>query len=87
MVLGAIEAVHYGPAWLAGFATVIALGEIPVVLVLQAHRLIQIDRLLAPAQLQQPRLLEPDAILQKTAKIAVGFMRCTIDSQKSDLTV
>ncbi len=37
VVLGAIEAAHYGPAWLAGIATVIALGEILVVLVLRAH--------------------------------------------------
>ena len=36
-VLGAIEAAHYGPAWLAAIAGVIALGEMLIVLVLRAH--------------------------------------------------
>jgi len=36
-VLGAIEAANYGPVWLAIVATVIALGEVVIVLVLRAH--------------------------------------------------
>jgi membrane-associated phospholipid phosphatase len=36
-VLGAIEAVHFGPAWLAVIAAVIALAEMLIVLVLRAH--------------------------------------------------
>ena len=36
-VLGAIEAAQFGPAWLAVLATVVALGEMLVVLVLRAH--------------------------------------------------
>lgn len=36
-VLGAIEAANYGPPWLAIVATIIALGEVLVVLVLRAH--------------------------------------------------
>jgi len=36
-VLGAIEAAHYGPAWLAVVVAAIALGEIMIVLVLRAH--------------------------------------------------
>lgn len=36
-VLGAIEAAHYGPAWLAVIAGIIALGEMLIVLVLRAH--------------------------------------------------
>jgi membrane-associated phospholipid phosphatase len=36
-VLGAIEAAHFGPAWLAVVAAVIALGEMLIVLVLRAH--------------------------------------------------
>ena len=36
-VLGAIEAAHFGPTWLAVLAAVIALGEMLVVLVLRAH--------------------------------------------------
>jgi membrane-associated phospholipid phosphatase len=35
--LGAIEAVHFGPPWLAVIAASIALGEILIVLVLRAH--------------------------------------------------
>jgi hypothetical protein len=37
VVLGAIEAAHFGPVWLAVIVAVIALGEIVVVLVLRAH--------------------------------------------------
>jgi membrane-associated phospholipid phosphatase len=36
-VLGAIEVAHFGPAWLAVIAVVIALGEMVIVLVLRAH--------------------------------------------------
>jgi len=36
-VLGAIEAAHFGPPWLAVIAVVIALGEMVIVLVLRAH--------------------------------------------------
>jgi len=36
-VLGAIEAAHYGPLWLAVPVAVIALGEMVTVLVLRAH--------------------------------------------------
>ena len=36
-VLGAIEAAHFGPIWLAVLAAVIALGEMLIVLVLRAH--------------------------------------------------
>jgi membrane-associated phospholipid phosphatase len=36
-VLGAIEAAHFGPAWLAAIAAAIALGEMLIVLVLRAH--------------------------------------------------
>ena len=36
-VLGAIEAAHFAPAWLAVIAGVIALGEVIIVLVLRAH--------------------------------------------------
>jgi membrane-associated phospholipid phosphatase len=36
-VLGAIEAAHYGPMWLAIIAAFIALGEMVTVLVLRAH--------------------------------------------------
>ena len=36
-VLGAIEAAHFGPPWLAAIAVVIALGEMVIVLVLRAH--------------------------------------------------
>jgi len=36
-VLGAIEAAHFGPPWLAVIAVVIALGEMAIVLVLRAH--------------------------------------------------
>jgi membrane-associated phospholipid phosphatase len=36
-VLGAIEAAHFGPAWLAVIAACIALGEMLIVLVLRAH--------------------------------------------------
>jgi membrane-associated phospholipid phosphatase len=36
-VLGAIEAAHLGPTWLAVIAAVIALGEMVIVLVLRAH--------------------------------------------------
>lgn len=36
-VLGALEAANYGPTWLAICATIIALGEVLVVLVLRAH--------------------------------------------------
>jgi len=36
-VLGAIEAAQFGPTWLAVLATVIALGEMLIVLVLRAH--------------------------------------------------
>jgi membrane-associated phospholipid phosphatase len=36
-VLGAVEAAHFGPTWLAVLAAVIALGEMLVVLVLRAH--------------------------------------------------
>ena len=36
-VLGAIEAAHFGPAWLAVMAAAIALGEMLIVLVLRAH--------------------------------------------------
>jgi membrane-associated phospholipid phosphatase len=36
-VLGAIEAAHFGPAWLGVVAACIALGEMLVVLVLRAH--------------------------------------------------
>jgi membrane-associated phospholipid phosphatase len=36
-VLGALEAANYGPTWLAIVATIIALGEVLVVLVLRAH--------------------------------------------------
>jgi len=36
-VLGAIEAAHYGPSWLAAIAALIALGEMLIVLVLRAH--------------------------------------------------
>ena len=36
-VLGAIEAAHFGPTWLAVLAAVIALGEMLIVLVLRAH--------------------------------------------------
>ena len=36
-VLGAIEAAHFGPPWLAVIAAVIALGEMVIVLVLRAH--------------------------------------------------
>src|SRR5437016_7619376 len=36
-VLGAIEAAHFGPTWLALLAAVIALGEMLIVLVLRAH--------------------------------------------------
>jgi hypothetical protein len=36
-VLGAIEAAHLGPVWLAAIAAAIALGEMLMVLVLRAH--------------------------------------------------
>lgn len=36
-VLGAIEAAHHGPLWLAILAAVIAFGEVVIVLVLRAH--------------------------------------------------
>ena len=36
-VLGAIEAAHFGPAWLGVMAGCIALGEMLIVLVLRAH--------------------------------------------------
>jgi len=36
-VLGAIEAAHFAPAWLAVVAGAIALGEVIIVLVLRAH--------------------------------------------------
>lgn len=36
-VLGAIEAAHFGPTWLAVIAACVALGEILIVLVLRAH--------------------------------------------------
>ena len=36
-VLGAIEAAHFGPPWLAVVAASIALGEMLIVLVLRAH--------------------------------------------------
>jgi membrane-associated phospholipid phosphatase len=36
-VLGAIEAAHFGPVWLAIVAAAIALGEVLIVLVLRAH--------------------------------------------------
>jgi hypothetical protein len=36
-VLGAIEAAHFGPTWLAVLAAIIALGEMLIVLVLRAH--------------------------------------------------
>jgi membrane-associated phospholipid phosphatase len=36
-VLGAIEAANLGPLWLAVLATVVALGEMVIVLVLRAH--------------------------------------------------
>lgn len=36
-VLGAIEAAHFGPLWLAIVAAAIALGEMVIVLVLRAH--------------------------------------------------
>ena len=36
-VLGAIEAAHFGPPWLAVAAAIIALGEALVVLILRAH--------------------------------------------------
>ena len=36
-VLGAIEAAHLGPPWLAAIAALIALGEMLIVLVLRAH--------------------------------------------------
>jgi membrane-associated phospholipid phosphatase len=36
-MLGAIEAAHYGPLWLAIAVAVIALGEMLIVLVLRAH--------------------------------------------------
>jgi membrane-associated phospholipid phosphatase len=36
-VLGAIEAAHFGPAWLGVTAACIALGEMVIVLVLRAH--------------------------------------------------
>jgi membrane-associated phospholipid phosphatase len=36
-VLGAIEAAHLGPPWLAAIAAVIAFGEMVIVLVLRAH--------------------------------------------------
>ena len=36
-LLGAIEAAHFGPPWLAALAAVIALGEMLIVLVLRAH--------------------------------------------------
>jgi len=36
-VLGAIEAAHFGPAWLACIAASIALGEMLIVLMLRAH--------------------------------------------------
>jgi len=36
-VLGAIEAAHFGPAWLGVMAACIALGEMAIVLVLRAH--------------------------------------------------
>lgn len=36
-VLGAIEAANYGPIWLAIGATIVALGEVLIVLVLRAH--------------------------------------------------
>ena len=36
-VLGAIEAAHFGPAWLGVIAACIALGEMLLVLVLRAH--------------------------------------------------
>jgi hypothetical protein len=37
VVLGAIEAAHFGPVWLAVIVGVIAFGEMVVVLVLRAH--------------------------------------------------
>ena len=36
-VLGAIEAVYFGPGWLAAIAVIVALGEMLIVLVLRAH--------------------------------------------------
>jgi hypothetical protein len=36
-VLGALEAAQFGPAWLAGLAALVALGEMVIVLVLRAH--------------------------------------------------
>jgi hypothetical protein len=36
-VLGAVEAAHYGPVWLAAAAAAVALGEMLLVLVLRAH--------------------------------------------------
>lgn len=36
-VLGAIEAAHFGPAWFAAVVSVIALGEMLIVLVLRGH--------------------------------------------------
>jgi hypothetical protein len=36
-VLGALESANYGPTWLAIAATVVALGEVLIVLVLRAH--------------------------------------------------
>jgi membrane-associated phospholipid phosphatase len=36
-VLGAIEAAHLGPPWLAVIAAIVALGEMLIVLVLRAH--------------------------------------------------
>jgi hypothetical protein len=36
-VLGALEAAHYGPLWLAVLVAIIALGEMLTVLVLRAH--------------------------------------------------
>jgi membrane-associated phospholipid phosphatase len=36
-VLGAVEAAHLGPPWLAVIAAVVALGEMLIVLVLRAH--------------------------------------------------
>jgi len=41
-VLGAMEAANYGPIWLAVIATVVAFGEIAVVLVLRAHYTIDV---------------------------------------------
>lgn len=36
-VLGALEAANYAPAWLAVVASIVALGEILIVLILRAH--------------------------------------------------